>query len=114
MSAFYKTAHFLYLTQLKRTRVVPNICLQKYFGEGNTNLRGVQVKQDSTVRIQLHSKHHTEISEDKDLLQMFINPGRSSIIEKNRGFKFPSSSFRVALSLKMEWISASSRRKISF
>lgn len=66
MSAFKKTAYFLYLTQLKRTVVVPNICSEKYFGEGITNLR--QLKQDSTVRIQLHSKHHTEISEDKDLL----------------------------------------------
>lgn len=68
MSAFLKTAYFLYLTQLKRTLVVPNICLEEYFAEGNTNLRSVQLQQDSTVRIHLHSKHHTEISEDKDLL----------------------------------------------
>lgn len=45
-----------------------NICLEEYFGEGNTNLRAVQLKQDSTLRIQLHPKHHTKISEDKDLL----------------------------------------------
>lgn len=47
---------------------MPNISLEKYFGEGSTNLRAVQFEQDSTVRLQLHSKHHTEISEDKDLL----------------------------------------------
>lgn len=47
---------------------MPNIRLEEYFGEGNTNLRAVQLEQDSTVRIQLHLKHHTEISEDKYLL----------------------------------------------
>lgn len=47
--AFKKTAYFLCLTQFKRTLVVPNICLEKYFGEGNTNLRAVQLKCKDTA-----------------------------------------------------------------